>query len=119
MPIEIEIVKAFLQALASGGIAGLLGYMKQENLPLSWKAIFTKEFWSHFEPTKAIKTILVSAIVYGVAFATGMTPTTIEGLGVMTTIVYAVDALVKVIVRRTPLVRLWNAVKAKFQEIYG
>lgn len=119
---DIEAIKAvvlpFLQALASGGLAGLLGYMKMEELGTGWKVIFTKKFWEVFKPTKAIKTILVSMIVYGIAYYFGWTPEFVEGLTIMTLIVYGVDALVKFIVRRTPLVKVWNWLKTKFFVVY-
>lgn len=123
MEIEIEALKAivlpFLQVLASGGLAGLMGYMKDEELGESWKVIFTRKFWEKFEPTKAIKTILVSMIVYGIAYVMGWTPTTIAEVGILTLVVYGVDALVKVIVRRTPLVRAWNWLKAQALDIFA
>lgn len=113
-----EIVKALLQAIASGGLAGLMGYMKQEELGTSWKVIFTKKFWEKFQPTKALKTVLVSMIVYGIAYYFKVAPQTIEEIGLMTFIVYGVDALVKFIVRRTPLVRAWNWLKVQALEIF-
>lgn len=115
--VALETIKAvilpFLQALASGGLAGLMGYMKMEELGNSWKVIFTRKFWEVFEPTKALKTILISMIVYGIAYVYGWTPAFVEGLTIMTFIVYGVDALIKLIVRRTPLVRAWNWLKKK------
>lgn len=109
----------FLQALASGGLAGLMGYMKMEELGTSWRVIFTKPFWEKFKVTKAIKTIIISVIVYGIAYYYGVAPTDVFAeIGVMTLIVYGVDALVKFIVRRTPLVRAWNRLKELALNIY-
>jgi hypothetical protein len=120
--LEIEAIKAivlpFLQALASGGLAGLMGYMKQEELGTSWKVIFTRKFWERFEPTKALKTVLVSMITYGVAYTFGWIPSTVEEVGIMTLIVYGVDALVKFIVRRTPISKAWNWLKTQALEIF-
>jgi len=117
--ITVEMLKAFLQAIMSGGLAGLMGYMKQEELGTSWKVIFTRKFWEKFEPTKALKTMLISVIVYGISFYFGVKPaTTFEEVGVMTLIVYGVDALMKFIVRRTPIVSGWNWLKEKALEIF-
>lgn len=119
----LETIKAiilpFLQVLLSGALAGLMGYMKQEELGKSWKVIFTRKFWEQFNPVKAIKTIFVSMVVYGIAYATGWgVPDTYAEVGIMTLVVYGVDALVKFIVRRTPLVRAWNWLKEKALSIY-
>ena len=116
--ISEEILVAFFKALASGGLAGLMGYMKQEELGESWKVIFTRKFWEKFEPTKALKTITVSVVVYGIAYAFEIQPQTLIDMGVMTTIVYGADALVKLVVRRTPIVRIWNKIKEKALEIF-
>ena len=116
--ITVEMVKALLQAIMSGGMAGLMGYMKMEELGDSWKVIFTRKFWEKFEPTKALKTVIISMIVYGIAYAFGGTPTTLEEIGVMTLVVYGVDALMKVIVRRTPIVRVWNWLKEQALDIF-
>ena len=119
---ELETIKAiilpFLQAVATGGAAGLMGYMKQEDLGDSWKVIFTKKFWEKFDPVKALKTILISIIVYGIAYSFKVTITTIEEIGVMVFITYGVDALVKFIVRRTPIVRAWNWLKEQALEVF-
>jgi len=121
--LEIEAIQAivlpFLQAMLSGGLAGLMGYMKQEELGTSWKVIFTRKFWEKFEPTKAVKTIIVSAVVYTIALAFGWVPSTIEEVGIMTLVVYGVDALMKFIVRRTPLVKVWNWLKEEALKVYG
>lgn len=120
LEVEIEaVVLPLLQALLSGGIAGLMGYMKQEELGDSWKVIFTKKFWDRFDPVKALKTVLISMAVYVIAYQFGWTPKTIEEIGVLTFIVYGVDALVKVIVRRTPLVRAWNWLKEQVQPVFA
>ena len=117
--ITAEMLKAFLQALMSGGLAGLMGYMKQEELGTSWKVIFTRKFWEKFQPTKALKTIIISVIVYGVSYYFGVTPSsTFEEIGVMTLIVYGVDALMKFIVRRTPIVTAWNKLKEKALQVF-
>lgn len=58
-------------------------------------------------------------VVYAIAYYYGVTPTDVFAeIGVMTLIVYGVDALVKFIVRRTPLVRAWNWLKDQFLNIY-
>lgn len=114
----VAIVLPFLQALATGGLAGLLGYMKMEELGDSWKVIFTRKFWTTFKPIKALKTILISMAVYAIAYKYGVTVSTLEEIGIMTLIVYGVDALVKFIVRRTPLIRAWNWLKDKALEVY-
>jgi len=120
---DFESLKAIalpiLKAIMSGGLAGLMGYMKQEELGTSWKVIFTKKFWEKFEPTKALKTIIISMVVYGIAEAFKVSPKTLEEIGVMTLVVYGVDALVKLIVRRTPLVRAWNWLKEQAKSILG
>ena len=117
---EIKLyVLPLLQAVLSGGLAGLIGYMKQEELGTSWKVIFTKKFWTVFDPVKALKTVLISIAVYVLAYRLGWTPKTIEEIGVMTFIVYGVDAIVKLAVRRTPLVKVWNWLKEQVLPVFA
>lgn len=108
-----------------GGEAALLGYLKSEELPTSWKVLLSKEFWSTFDVTKALKTILIGILLGAFTQGKIYMPQVIEALGfspsdptflaVMVTvpslIVFAVDGLVKLVVRRTPLVKLWDKLK--------
>jgi len=97
----------------TGGIAALVGYMKQEELEPSWKTVLTRDFWWAFDPVKALKTVLLGMII-GAFMAKGITQDVLADFGLMTLITYGVDALVKLIVRRTPIVRAWNWLKEKF-----
>lgn len=111
----LETIMMLLQILAAGALAGLIGYMKQESLPPSWKAVFSKEFWEKFDPVKALKTVFISLIIALIAYVFNMDIVTatiqLEYIGLMTAITIFADQAVKVIVRRTPLVKVWNWVK--------
>lgn len=111
-----EIIKGILYGAFYGGQAALFGYLKSEDLPLSWKVVFTKDFWAAFDPTKALKTVFLGmamgALTQGQIY--GLIPTDpIIGNFANDVIVIGVDQLMKLIVRRTPLVRVWNALKEK------
>lgn len=105
-----------------GAQAALFGYMKSNELPSSWTVIFRRKFWESFDPVKALWTVSLGALMG--AFTRGMTfvpagtfaDPTEEVIFVnfaSTAIVMGVDQFMKFIVRRTPLVRMWNALKAK------
>lgn len=108
-----------------GALAALMGYLKSEDLPVSWKAILSKDFWSKFEVSKALKTVLIGLLLGAFTQGKIFMPQVMESLGfnpsdptflvVMATIpsliVYAADQLVKLVVRRTPLVKLWDKLK--------
>jgi len=111
-----EIIKGILYGAFYGGQAALFGYLKSEDLPLSWKVVFTKDFWAAFDPIKALKTVFLGmamgALTQGQIY--GLIPTDpIIGNFANDVIVIGVDQLMKLIVRRTPLVRVWNALKEK------
>jgi len=116
-----EILKGILLGAFYGAQAALYGYLKSEELPISWSVIFTKKFWEKFSPEKALKTILLG-MVFG-AFTQGMQflpPEMLADPGTMifinfmnTAIIMGVDQLMKLIVRRTPLVKAWNWLKEK------
>lgn len=113
-----------------GGQAALFNYMSSEDLPLSWKAILTRKFWETFSVTKASKTILVGVAVGAISVGYGLVRpenwdifTNYTGLPQIplklivnfatTGVILGVDRLAKFIVRRTPLVRLWNDFKER------
>ena len=109
-------IKGILYGAFYGGQAALFGYLKSEDLPLSWKAVLTKDFWAAFDPVKALKTIFLGMAMGGLSQGTiyGLIPTDpITQNFANDTIVIGVDQLIKLIVRRTPLVKLWNALKKK------
>ena len=125
-----QVIEPILEGIAEGAwygaLASVISFLKDENLPVSWNVIFTQEFWSTFQPVKFLKTVLVGmalgAVVKGqfyapqIAGAIGVSTTNPTYLAVVATapsmVVYAVDSLVKLIVRRTPLMHVWNKVKA-------
>lgn len=109
-----------------GAEAALFNFLKSEDLPISWKALFSKDFWTKFDVVKALKTVLIGMLLGAFTQGRIYMPQVIEALGfspsdptfiaIMATvpslIVYGVDALVKLVVRRTPLMRVWNGIKA-------
>lgn len=115
VPIAVDILKY----AAYGGLVALGGYLKSENLPNGWKIVFTKEFWNKFSPTKALKTVMVG--IFLGAFTRGQIYLPIEitqsadflavSLFTNAVIVLGVETLIKIIVRRTPLMRAWNGLK--------
>lgn len=106
-----------LKGLFFGGLASLIGYLKQEQI----------EKWDF---TKMLKTMIVGAVTTSIIQATGLSlaelsfvistwlaqngislaPGVIETI-ITTAIIVFADQLVKIIVRRTDLVRLWNKLK--------
>lgn len=121
-----EIIKNIALGAFYGTQAALFGYMKDENLPLSWTAVFTKKFWETFSPVKAFKTIVLGAFMG--AFGTfsilntenkwlDPTETLIIYNFAYSAIVMGVDQFIKFVVRRTPIVRAWNYLKAKWNSL--
>lgn len=108
-----------------GAEAALFGFLKSEELPTSWRALLTKAFWTKFDVVKALKTVLIGMLIGAwtngslympqIAEALNISVSDPMYLAVITTvpslIVYAVDGIVKFVVRRTPLVRVWDAIK--------
>jgi len=117
MEIDLVTMKEFLLVLGkgalTGGVAALIGYMKERDLGLSWKVVLTRDFWERFDPVVALKTVLIGMIV-GAFISKGVTQDVLADFGLMTLITYGVDGLVKLIVRRTPIVRAWNWLMEKF-----
>lgn len=127
MPIEIttqlvvDILRGIIVGMFYGAQASLFGYLKSEDLPTSWKVVLTKAFWEKFKAGKAFKTVLVGAFLGGFTAGKVFLPSTLTGS--VDFIVFAnffndvvvigVDQLFKLLVRRTPIVRLWNAFKEK------
>jgi hypothetical protein len=118
----VEILKDIALGAFYGAQAALFGYLKSEDLPVSWTAIFKREFWAKFDPVKALKTVVLGGVLG--AFTKGMTfvpagtfaDPTEEAVFfnfANTAIVMGVDQFMKFVVRRTPLIRMWNALKAK------
>lgn len=109
-----------------GAEAALFGFLKSEELPISWKVLFSKDFWTKFDAVKALKTVLIGMVLGAWTNGTLYMPQIAEALNVTTSdptylavlatvpslIVFGVDAFVKFVVRRTPLVRVWNGIKA-------
>jgi len=122
------IIIGIVQGAIFGGEAALFGYMKDENLSLSWKVVLTKQFWEKFSWSKAFKTVLLGVTLGAIARGYGFIKpeqwtwfTDITGLPQIslplimnfanTAVVMGADQFSKFIVRRTPLVRLWNGLK--------
>jgi hypothetical protein len=115
---NIEILKNIALGAFYGFQAAIFGYLKDENLPKSWSIVFTKAFWTKFSPVKAIKTIIIGAGLG--AFGVVKTEYNLDIVTINffnTIIVTGTDQLVKLIVRRTPIVKVWNAIKAKFLKL--
>lgn len=121
----VSVATGILLGAFFGGEAALLGYLKSEDLPVSWSAILTKKFWEKFDPIKALKTILLGMIIggytQGTIFAGQITDPNYAFLNnpiflsfVYTTLIMGVDQFMKFIVRRTPLVKAWNYLKSIF-----
>ena len=105
-----------------GGQAALYGYLADNDLPQSWSVILTKKFWESFDPVKAAKTVALGALLGGLGAFNALN--IIGGAeGVIVTnfvssiIVLGVDKFVKFLVRRTPIVRAWNWLKAKAEAL--
>ena len=127
MPIEItaellvEILKGVGVGIFYGGQASLFGYLKSEDLGQSWSIVLKREFWQKFKPGKAFKTVLVGAMLGGFTGGKVFLPSGItNSLDFIVfanffndVVVIGVDQLLKLVVRRTPIVRLWNAFKTK------
>lgn len=125
----IETILPILKSLALGaffgGEAALIGFLKNEELPTSWKIILSKDFWNTFDVVKALKTVLVGMLMGVFTQGQMYMPQITEALNVNPSdptllvviatvpslIVYTVDQLIKLIVRRTPLVKLWDKLK--------
>jgi len=104
-----------------GAEASLVGYLKSENLPNGWKAIFTKEFWTCFSLPKALKTVILGAVLG--AFTRGQIYLPIETLSspdyiafanfFNLAVVFGTENLIKLVMRRTPLMKGWDYIKEK------
>jgi hypothetical protein len=117
--VDFSIFMNILMGLFFGAQASLIGYMASNDLPQSWTVIFTKKFWSCFEPVKALKTVLLGGIMGAIGVVVSLnlmsSAESIIIVDVLSTItILGVDKLVKFIVRRTPIVTAWNWIKEKF-----
>lgn len=117
--IFLTALKATIKGAIAGGLTNLLGFAKQEEV----------EKW---ELGKCVKTVTIGAITGGLVGGSGLPiseiatklatwinipaiqPWIVE-MAILTTIVIVADEIVKVVVRRTDLKRLWNA----FKELVG
>lgn len=126
----MEILRSILIGGFYGGQAAVYGYLASEELPVSWRAIFTKAFWEKFSWSKAGKTvalgIVFGMITQGYAFIkpedwnyfteyTGFPkiPLPVILNFANTAVLMGVDKFSKFVVRRTPLVRLWDGLKGR------
>lgn len=115
VPIAIDVLKYALY----GAEAALLGYLKSEDLPDGLKALLTKEFWSAFDLPKAMKTVFVAFFLGIITRGTFYVPAEIRestdfvalSLFLPSVVILGVETLLKIIFRRTPLMRLWNSTK--------
>jgi hypothetical protein len=125
-----NILKGIALGTFYGAQTALLGYLKDEDLPASWKVILSKKFWTCFSWTKALKTVLLGAVMgaisqgygfiqpYQLAWFTEYTGIPQVSLPVImnfanTAVVMGADQFSKFVVRRTPLGKAWDALKAK------
>ena len=120
-----DIIKGIAIGAFYGGQAALFGYMKSNELPTSWTVIFRRKFWTSFDPIKAIKTVTIGSVLGGFTRGMSFVPAgtfadpTEEMVFVNfanTAIVMGVDQFIKFIVRRTPLVKLWNTLRGKDEQ---
>lgn len=111
----IGIIKTIVKGLVSGAVASFIGYAKKEELP-KW------------DLKKALQTIFLGAFTNAMVMGTGMpiselsveivewleietlTAPMVEFL-ILTGLIILVDHLVKVIVRRSDVMKLWNKFK--------
>lgn len=115
----IEKIYAIAIGALYGGEAALIGYLKSEDLPNGWKALLTKEFWATFDLPKAMKTVIFGAVLGAFIDFTEILPESWKSdpsypayvAFVPSLIVLAAETVVKAIMRRTPLMRVWNGVK--------
>ena len=129
-----EILKGLLLGTFYGAQAGLYGYLASEELPISWKVILTRKFWETFSWTKFGKTVLLGAIMGLVTtgyfkISPNMWGQFTEYTGIPqiplsvilnfanTAVIMGVDKLAKLIVRRTPLAKAWNGLKARILKL--
>lgn len=103
------------KGLVYGGIAGGIGYIKNET-------------WETFDPYKFVRTMIIGACVGGIVGAgygdlssvsdmiggeIGIPGPVVEGF-IMTSIVALADNVVKILARRTDLGKLWSVIKNFF-----
>lgn len=118
----VEIIKEALKGLVSGAMASLLGYAKQEK-PESWQL------------DKFAKTVILGSFTSAIISGSGMpipqlatkisswlatesicfVPAAVIEMAILIGLVIVADEIVKVIVRRTDIVKAWN----KFKEFLG
>lgn len=119
----LVVLKAVIKGVIAGGLTNLIGYAKQEGDLEKW------------DIGKALKTTIIGAItgglVYGsklpvdqiaVQIATWLEVPAINGMMVemfiLTMIVIVADQLVKIVIRRTDLMNLWNKFKDRFTKYF-
>jgi len=129
-----EILKGIAIGAFYGGQAAFYGYLASEELPISWKALLTKEFWQKFSWSKAFKTVLLGIVMGAISHGYGfITPeqwqwfydfTGINQIPLIvilnfanTAVVLGADKFIKFVVRRTPLVRIWNGIKDRVLKV--
>jgi len=102
-----------------GAQSAFLGYLKSEDLANGIRVIFTKAFWAKFDPIKATKTVLLGMFLGFLTRGAIYLPTEVTqspdwlafSALMNSAIVLGVEALVKVLFRRTPLMWVWNGIK--------
>ena len=116
----LEIVFQILKGFVFGALASVVGYLKQESVP-KW------------DLSKLVKTMVIGAIIAAIFAGSGLdvagaavalsnylgtqgipiAALELEGI-ISTAIVILADEVVKIVVRRTEIVDLWNKIKAWF-----
>jgi len=111
----LGIIKAIVKGVVAGAIASFVGYAKKEEVP-KW------------DLKKMLQTVILGAITTGIVNGSGMpisdlsveiavwldipavTSAMVE-FAILTGIIILVDHVVKIIVRRTDVMELWNKFK--------
>jgi len=113
---SVEILYGFSKGLLYGLFSTGIGYIKNETMDT-------------FDPIKLLKTMIIGGFVGGIFGATGLSLSDFSAIAggdlgidgllmetfIMTAVVSFADRLVKVIARRTDLMKLWNKIKEFLQ----
>jgi hypothetical protein len=120
---KMDIVSILVQILLGmfyGAQASLYGYMSSDDLAKSWTVILTKKFWESFDPVKALKTVILGALMGGLQVFTilNIVPMDVVEKALLVNFVSSIFVLgtqkfINLVVRRTPLVKIWNLLKEK------
>lgn len=111
----VGIVKATIKGLVSGAVASFIGYAKKEELP-KWdlkkmlQTVFVGGFTTAIVSGSGMPIPELSAKIVEWLEIEALTAPMVEFL-ILTGLIIIVDHLVKVIVRRSDIMMLWNKFK--------